>query len=371
MAQKENTVTLMAGGDVGPIIKPVDRVAELIAPVFKQADIRFGQCERTYSKRGWSPQFGLGPGGQHSRLNPEMASVYTAAGINVASLASNHIMDWGPEPVLDTIELFSKMGIQVVGAGKDDAEARAPAIMEKNGVKVAILAYCSVLRDGQAAGPGKTGSAPMRAHTYYEAEDFQPGSPPKVISVPFEDDLAAMLEDIKKAKAQADVVILSLHWGVSYLPKLIATYQPPIAYAAIDAGVDLILGHHPHLMKAVEVYKGKVCFYSIGSFLSTGSHSYKVPYRWNLYWYKTDPDSLCSFATESNISMIAKAEISKKGIQKVSFLPIYINKLAQAEALNREDPRFQEVLDYAEWVSDPYPHRFTVEGNEVIVEGLD
>lgn len=87
----------MAGGDVGPIIKPVDRYAELIAPVFQQADIRFAQCERSYSKRGWPPQFAIGPGGQHSRLDPDMASIFKAAGVNVVSLTSNHTMEWGPE----------------------------------------------------------------------------------------------------------------------------------------------------------------------------------------------------------------------------------------------------------------------------------
>jgi poly-gamma-glutamate synthesis protein (capsule biosynthesis protein) len=297
-----------------------------------------------------------------------MASIFKAAGINVVSLASNHTLDWGPEPVMDTIELFRSMGMQVVGAGKDEKEARRPAIIEKNGVKVAILSYCSVLRDGQAAGPDKIGCAPMRAHTYYEAEDFQPGAPPKVISIPFEEDLAALEDDIRKAKKQADVVVLSLHWGLTYLPKVIATYQPPVAYAAIDAGADLILGHHPHLLKAVEVYKGKVCFYSIGSFLSTGSHAYKIPYRWNLYWYQVEPDSLCSFAIESKKSMVAKAVISKNGVERVSFLPIFINRLAQAEPLDQDDDRFQEVLEYTEWVSDQYPHSFMVEGNEVVVQ---
>ena len=149
---------------------------------------------------------------------------------------------------------------------------------------------------------------------------------------------------------------------------MIATYQPPIAHAAIDAGADLILGHHPHLLKAVEVYKGKVCFYSIGSFLSTGSHTIKTPCKWNLYWYHVDPESLCSFPIESNITMIAKVVLSKKGVEKVSFLPTYVNKLAQPEALNREEPRFREVLEYAEWVSDQFPHSFKVEGNEVVVQ---
>jgi hypothetical protein len=68
--------------------------------------------------------------------------------------------------------------------------------------------------------------------------------------VPYEEDVTALKEDIRKAKRQADVVIVSIHWGLRLVPKTICTYQPPIAHAAIDAGADLILGHHAHSIKA-------------------------------------------------------------------------------------------------------------------------
>src|SRR4029077_1747870 len=142
---------------------------------------------------------------------------------------------------------------------------------------IAFLAYCSVLREGDEARQGKPGIVPMRAHTYYkrggnQSEAFpQPGTPPRILTVPYEEDLQALQEDIRKAKQQADAVVMSIHWGLHHIPKAIATYQPKVAHAAIDAGADLILGHHPHCLKAVEVYKGKVCFYSIGNFMSTGA----------------------------------------------------------------------------------------------------
>src|SRR6185295_1448916 len=110
---------------------------ELIAPVLQQADLRLAQCERVYSENGGvEPQFVYGPGGNHGRQHPRMAAIWKAAGIDIVSLAGNH-----------------------------EEEACAPAIIEHNGVRVAFLSYCSVLRDGQAAGPGKPGVAPARAHT--------------------------------------------------------------------------------------------------------------------------------------------------------------------------------------------------------------
>jgi hypothetical protein len=368
------TVTLMSGGDIGPVYEPTEEFAELIAPTLRQADIRLGQCERTYSERGWAPQFSTGPTGHHSRLHPRLAGVWDAAGIDIVSVASNHAMDWGPEALIDTVDLFRSKGKKVIGGGKDDAEARAPAIIDKNGVKIAFLAYCSVLRDGQASGKGKAGIAPLRAHTHYLPEEFQPGTPPRVVTIPYEEDVKAMQEDIRKAKQQADVVVLSIHWGLRLVPKTICTYQPPIAHAAIDAGADLIIGHHAHSIKAIEVYKGKVCFYSVGNMMTTGApKTVSSTYDWNLIWLPIDKECMAPqgryfFPSHCRMTMIPKAVIGKKGVERVSFIPAFINPRAQPYALNPDDPKFKEVLDFTEWVSDQHPHKFRVEGNEVVVE---
>ncbi len=377
--QNKSTVTLMAGGDIGPVYEPTEEFAELIAPVLQQADIRFGQCERIYSTRGADPQFtdGPGPGGQtgdHTRLPPHMAGVWQKAGIDVISLASNHAMDWGPDPVIDTIDLFRSMGKHVIGAGKDEDEARKPAIIEKNGVKIAFLAYCSVFRSGQAAGKGKVGLAPVRAQTQYIPIEYAAGSPPRIMTTPNEYDVKAMQDDIRKAKQQADVVVMSIHWGLRHVPRTICAYQPPVAHAAIDAGADLILGHHAHSIKAVEVYKGKVCFYSIGNFMTTGSPK-KSPstFEWNLIWFEADkecmpPNGRYFFPSHCRKTMVAKAVIGKKGIERVSFLPAFINPRAQPYVVTPDDPKFKEILDFTEWCSDDFPHKFRVEGNEVVVD---
>jgi poly-gamma-glutamate capsule biosynthesis protein CapA/YwtB (metallophosphatase superfamily) len=270
--------------------------------------------------------------------------------------------------------LFRGMGKHVVGAGRDIDEARKPAIVECKGVKIAFLAYCSVLRLGQAAGKGKVGITPMRAHTYYEPEEFQPGTPPRIVTVPYEEDVKALQDDIRKAKQQADAVIVSLHWGLRHVPKTICTYQPPVAHAAIDAGADLILGHHAHSIKAVEVYKGKVCFYSIGNFMTTGSPKSEADnLEWNLMWFQTDkeclpPNGLYHFPTHCRKTMIAKAVIGKSGVEKVSFLPAFINHRAQTYVVKPDDPKFREILEWTEWVSNRHPHKFRVEGGEVVVD---
>ncbi|MEE9533307.1 MAG: CapA family protein, partial [Acidimicrobiia bacterium] len=163
-------VILLGCGDVGPLHEPLDQYTELVRPALATGHIRFGQCERLYSERG---AFQIHSGGHYSRLAPHMAPVFTDCGFDVVSLASNHAMDWGEEALMDTRELLEGMGIQTVGAGPNLEEARRPAVVERQGIRVAFLARCSVLRDGYAATQAKGGVAPLRAHTYYEPQEYQ------------------------------------------------------------------------------------------------------------------------------------------------------------------------------------------------------
>jgi hypothetical protein len=134
------SLTLLAGGDVAPLLQPVDQFAELIQPTLDTVDFRFLQCERTYSHRGSWPDWQTIPAGHWTRLDPEYASVFKAARADVVSVASNHALDFGWEALEDTIELFTSWGMKVVGGGTNQAEAHKPVILEKDGVRVAILA---------------------------------------------------------------------------------------------------------------------------------------------------------------------------------------------------------------------------------------
>jgi poly-gamma-glutamate synthesis protein (capsule biosynthesis protein) len=366
-----NTVTLLACGDVGPIHEPVNIYSELAKPVLAGADIRFAQVERVYSERG---ALQLHSGGAHSRVKPRMASVFTDCGFDVVSLASNHAMDWGEDAMLDTVALFRDKGLQVIGAGKNLREARAPAITENNGVKTAFLAYCSILQTGYAAGPDRAGIAPLRARTYYEPFDYQAGVPPRVITVPYEEDLAGLIEDIVAAKKVADVVVVSLHWGIHFIPRTIADYQITVANAAFNAGADLILGHHAHAPKAIGVHQGRVCFYSLSNFImsSTAKSPEKAAAFEKRYGVKLDPDyPHLSYGEDAKRSLIAKAILVRDGVRRISFLPVLIDKQLRPEVLRSSDPRFDDAVRFMEWVSEDFDHQFTVDGDEVLVSSSD
>jgi poly-gamma-glutamate synthesis protein (capsule biosynthesis protein) len=359
----QNSVVLLGCGDVGAVHGPVEPLSKLIQPVLATGDLRFANCERMYSNRGTLNVHG---GHHHARVKPEMASIFSDCGFDVLSVANNHAMDWGPDALLDTIELMRGKGIQTCGGGRNIEEARKPAIVERNGVTIAFLAYSSVVIQGYEATADRPGIVPLRARTSYEHVDYTPGMPPNIVTVPHEEDLRAMIADVAAVKKAADAVVVSMHWGVHFIPRVIADYQPVVAKAAFDAGADLILGHHAHIPKAVSVFGGKVCFYSLGNFIVTSPTSKSTFFRRHLI--TADPDyPTMNYGVDAKRSLIAKVVVSRKGIDRVSFLPVLIDKQIRPEALRHGDPRFDDAVKHMEWVSEWHDHRFSIEGDEVLV----
>lgn len=362
-----SNLVLLGCGDVGPIHEPMSKYSTLARPTLEAADIRFAQVERVYSERG---SLQLQSGDSHSRLPPHMASIFSDCGFDVVSVASNHAMDWGDEALLDTIDLFRKKGIKAIGAGRNLAEAREPAIVDRKGTRVAFLAYCSVLREGYAAGPNKVGVAPLRVHTYYEPSEYQAGMPPRIVTIPYEEDMANVLEDVAAAKKAADAVVVILHWGLHFIPRTIAGYQPKVAEAVFKAGADLIVGHHAHVPKSIGMFGGKACFFSVSNFMMSapafGAEKAKAFEK--RYGVKLDPDyPNLPYGTDAKRSLIAKAVIKDKRIDRVSFLPVLIDKELRPEVLRAGDSRFDDMVRYMDWASDDFDHKFRVEGDEVIV----
>ena len=206
-------VTLLGVADV---IVNRDRPEEMFEPTvdfMKQADIRFCQCEAPISEKG-SPQLH----GTRTRVAPRNLVALPYTGFNLVSLSGNHSLDWGEEALFDTQDRLNAAGIDTFGVGKDIEEAREPSVREVKGQKIAFLAYCSAHPRGYEADENKPGLVPLRATTLYEHWDLQPGTPPRIRTFADEGDLEAMQRDIRAARARADVVVLSIHWGVHFVP---------------------------------------------------------------------------------------------------------------------------------------------------------
>ncbi|MGD9044780.1 MAG: CapA family protein [Desulfobacterales bacterium] len=258
----ESTVTLVAVGDVGPKRANAEEVFDSTRSILQSADITFGQLESNLSLRG-TQQLNMGLG---SIAHPRVGNALAAAGFDVMSFASNHSLDYSEEALIDTLDIMKKNKVELIGAGRDISEARRPAIFERKKTKVGFLAYCSVVPKGFDARENKSGVAPVRASTAYEQADWQPGTPPRIITKAFPDDLDAMVRDIQNLRKAVDVLVVSMHWGVHFVPAVIAGYQYEVGHAAIDAGADIIIGTHAHILKGIEVYKGKAIFFSLCNF---------------------------------------------------------------------------------------------------------
>ncbi len=365
---------------VGDIILDREDPASMfdhVAPALRAADITFGQLEIIISLRDEPVPSTRSP----ARIDPKAAAALKSVGFDVLSFASNHAMDYGMAAFLDTLQNIKTQGIALIGAGKDLEEARKPFIMEKKGTKVGFLAYNTILPKGYEAQRGRPGCAPLRAWTSYQPiEDYQPGTPCRILTFANQEDLEAMKQDINKLRPLVDVLIVSMHWGLHHVPATLAMYQFEAGHAAIDAGADLILGHHAHILKPIEVYKGKVIFYSLGNFATERSQKVmesrkdhpEMKATMELYGRKVDPEyPTFPFHVEARKTMIAKCMIRNKRIESVSFLPTMINKRSEPEILSRRDKNFDDILRYMEEIdkSQKIETRYSVEGDEVRING--
>ena len=360
-------------GDVGPNRENPDTIFQYVTHLLSQGDIGFCQLEPNLSRRGTRlPQARLA-----MRADPKSASAIKKAGFHVVSFASNHCMDWGSEAFFDTINALRKQGLLVIGVGTNIEEARRPAMVGVKGTQIAFLAYNSILPLGYWAEVDRPGCVPLRAWTFYEQiEHDQPGTPCRTHTFPHRGDLQAMVDDVRKAKSQADLVIVSIHWGIHFVPTIIAEYQREIAHAAIDSGADLVIGHHAHILKGMEVYKGKVIFYSLCNFalelpftfaeglLTSPSHN---EIR-NLYSdKKSDPKD--PMHPDSKKTLIGKCLISSRAIKRVNVLPAWINNQSEPEILSSNDERFDDVVKYVEKITrdQNLDTKFIIDGDEVII----
>lgn len=357
----KEAITLVGAGDVIIDREEPETIFRHVADVFRSADIAYANMEQVLSDKG-TP---------HPRIavhaDPKMVDAYVDAKIDVVSLATNHIMDWGVEGLLGTLDTLDTAQVAYCGAGRNLTEARKPAILERKGTKVGFLNYCTVHLDGCEATEDRPGLAGIRVWTIYEKEDYQPATPPRIVSLTHKEDLANLVAAIKKLKAQTDIVVLCMHWGQHILPAIIPDYCIEIAHEAIDAGADLILGSHTHILKGIEMYKGKAIFYSLANFaLELGPNLRGADQK---HISRLDIHYRVTSWHDRRKTMMAKAIIEKGEITRVSYIPCYENDDMEPEIVAKSDPRGQDVFNYVQEISrsEKLPVNFAWDGDEVLV----
>lgn len=231
-----------------------------------QADLRVCQLESTISDKGTVRTDVQNP---FHRVPPRMTKGLDQGNIDAVTFAGNNNVDYGYDAMLDTSDRLSRNGIQTVGVGADLSAAREPLYLEDSSATLGIVNACSVLRSGYAATETTPGLSPLHVSTFYETLENvyeQPGTPARTVTVPNERDLLAVLDLIERAADAADYVLFAMHGGVHFTYDL-AMYQPTVAYRAIEAGADAVVGTHPHNLQAIDIYQDKPIFYSLGNFV--------------------------------------------------------------------------------------------------------
>jgi poly-gamma-glutamate synthesis protein (capsule biosynthesis protein) len=208
---------------------------EEILDTLRDADLRYCNLECPISDRGRNLHHLYS-----FRADPRALEGLKAAGIDIVSQANNHAYDWGPQALLDSLERLRAAGIHPVGAGQNALAAHYPVLMSVGGLRIAFLAYVDIDPKEAAAGVDRPGVAWL--------------DPPQVLA------------DIRFARPLADLIIVCPHWGVEYALKPTRD-QVELAHQMIEAGADLVVGSHPHVVQPLETYHDRWIAYSLGNFV--------------------------------------------------------------------------------------------------------
>ena len=237
-APRLRRVRIIAVGDimldraVGAAIRRngASSILQCVADRLRDADITFANLECPLSRSGpHSPKDCV------FRADPAAVKVLIHGGIDIVSLANNHTLNSGRRPLLDTMDLLERFGIAYCGARRQRENSWWPVYFDVGGLRIGFMAYTDL--------------------------SFAHGSYNKVSP-----DMSNLVEQVSIADSRCDILVVSFHWGEEYHP-LPTRRQRQVARAAIDAGADLIHGHHPHVLESIAAYRGVPILYSMGNFV--------------------------------------------------------------------------------------------------------
>lgn len=249
--------------------------SELILDWLDKSDIAFANLENTLSEP--MPYYHPRPTFYKLRADPSNAEDLKLLGVDVVTLANNHMLDCGESGLFETLQALDNMGIKRVGAGMNLEEALSPAIIQADGQRIAFFGFATAFQT--AAAPDRPGVAAIRNKIIYEFESprlpttYTPSYAilPTIKELPIEEDVLQAQECIKNVRDKVDFIVVAMHWGPGIIVSDMKEASPTngqqiLAHAIIDSGADLVVGHHPHSTQAIEIYKGKHIFYSLGNF---------------------------------------------------------------------------------------------------------
>lgn len=317
------------------------------------ADLVIGHVEVPHTRRG-SEQSTDVPA---PPADPDNLKALAHAGFHIATLAGNHINDSGPAGIADTVSTLRGLGIATTGADSNLAAAREPAIAECGGLRIGVISINAVGPRESWATSKKAGCNYVNVLTHYELDYASPGGPPRIYTFPAPESQALMEADIEALRKRADVVIVAMHKGVGHVPAVVEMYEHTLARAAIDAGADIVIGHHAHILRGVDFHRGKPIFHGLGNFVSVtqaltleGNASPErkawAERRQKLFGFVPDPTMPAyPFHPDSRHSLIARCVVAANRPIETSVIPCWIDQQARPVPLGR-GTQAEATLDY-------------------------
>lgn len=335
---------LLAGGDIAINRAEAKGAFGRLIPLLREADVSFANLELPLSHDGKpAPEKIL------LRGAPEMAGALTEAGFDVMAFANNHVLDYGEDAFAETMSLMDSLGVALVGGGMNLAQARKPALIERGNLTIGFLAYCSVIPRGFEATASAPGVNPIRAHTAYRPwRDLSeyPGTPPRIDTWAEPAHLARMKRDVRSLRKKADLVVVNHHWGTSMTHEVMA-FEREIAHASVDAGADLVLGGHPHVLQAVEFHKGAPIVYSMGNLI----FDFDIPF----------------FTDETHDTFLFGCTLTKKGVRDPYLMPVTAGVFSRPRLHSPKRGEGRRIVDVMNALNEPFGTKLEVQGERVLI----
>jgi poly-gamma-glutamate synthesis protein (capsule biosynthesis protein) len=345
------TVEIALTGDMILDVPEPDHWLSGIAPLARAADLTIAHLEVPHTRRGVELAGDVPAPG----ADPDHLAALARAGIGAVSMAGNHIADCGAVGIADTIAELDRLGIAHTGAGLDLATATAPATMSVGGRRVVLLSFNCVGPEIGWAAPDRAGAAYVRIAT----RDAGPSTPQADLVAADPDSLAQMQAAIRAVVAPDTLVVVALHKGVTHSPATLAPYERPVAQAAIDAGADVVAGHHAHIAQGVEFHRGKPIFHGLGNGVVvthalSPAQDHPARREWAerrkaMFGFEPDPAyTLAPFHPEARNGMIGRLRWHDDGRVEAGLTPIWFE--APGRPVIATGDRATEVAAYIDSV---------------------
>jgi poly-gamma-glutamate capsule biosynthesis protein CapA/YwtB (metallophosphatase superfamily) len=340
-------VSLVFAGDLVLDVPGADHWLSAIAPALRRADLAIGHLEVPHT-RSKSELAGDVPA---PGAPPENLDAIRRAGFAAVTLAGNHMADCGPEGIEDTIAGLDRLGIAHTGAGMNLGAARRPALLTVHGRRIALLSYNCVGPEDSWAREDRAGCNYLRIQT----ADGRPVTPPGSLTMPDPGAFTQLAEDIAAAREIAELVIVAFHKGIVHTRARLAPYERPLAHAAIAAGAHIVLGHHSHIVRGVEILEGRPVFHGLGNgcvvteaLSPAQDHPARAEWalrRRTLFGFEPDPlYTLAPFHPEAVNAMLGTVEWHADGRLVAGAIPVFVEP--PGRPVLADAARAKGVMDY-------------------------